>query len=61
LAVWLDEPMLTPKVTSELRFLIWNALAAHNIEIPFPQRDLHIKNELPAVEPLAQENDESRG
>jgi len=47
LAVWLDEPMLTPKVTSELRFLIWDALAAHNIEIPFPQRDLHIRSGLP--------------
>lgn len=54
LAVWLDEPMLAPKITSELRFLIWETFAEHKIEIPFPQRDLHIRynghsNSLPKV------------
>jgi small-conductance mechanosensitive channel len=27
---------------SEIRFLIWNALKENGIQIPFPQRDLHI-------------------
>ncbi len=29
---------------SEIRFLIWNAFKENGIQIPFPQRDLHIKH-----------------
>jgi small-conductance mechanosensitive channel len=36
------ENMLT--VASDLRFRIFKALAAANIEIPFPQRDIHLKD-----------------
>ena len=28
---------------SEVQFAIWNKFKENNIEIPFPQRDLHIK------------------
>jgi len=28
---------------SELNFMIWNIFKEHGIEIPFPQRDLHIR------------------
>ncbi|MGK7915614.1 MAG: mechanosensitive ion channel family protein, partial [Prochloraceae cyanobacterium] len=44
LAVWLDTPAIGKTVTSELNRAIWKALAEHNIEIPFPQRDLHIRS-----------------
>ncbi len=30
---------------SEIMFLIWDALKENNIEIPFPQRDIHIKSQ----------------
>lgn len=29
---------------SDVMFLVWNALKEHDIEIPYPQRDLHIRS-----------------
>jgi len=43
LLVWTNQAHRIPGFSSELRFNIWDALAAHNIEIPFPQRDIHIR------------------
>lgn len=36
------------KYTSDVLFLIWNALKAHGIEIPFPHRVVEIKGSLPS-------------
>ena len=44
LAVFIDDPLSRFGVRSELYRVIWKALAAHSIEIPFPQRDLHIRS-----------------
>lgn len=44
LLVWTDDAAGLPTLTSDLRYRIWDALAAHNIEIPFPQRDIHIRS-----------------
>jgi len=44
LAVWLDNPLTIPKVTSNLNRAIWKSFAEHNIEIPFPQSDLHLRS-----------------
>jgi small-conductance mechanosensitive channel len=44
LEIWLDDPMLAMAITSDLRFMIWKAFAKRNIEIPFPQRDLHLRS-----------------
>ena len=44
LAVFINNPELRLTVRSDLYRTIWKALAAHNIEIPFPQRDLHIRS-----------------
>jgi small-conductance mechanosensitive channel len=35
------------KYSSDVLFLIWNALKEANIEIPYPQRVIHIKGDLP--------------
>ncbi|MEL7211043.1 MAG: mechanosensitive ion channel domain-containing protein [Pseudomonadota bacterium] len=35
------------KYTSDVLFLIWNALKEHDIEIPYPQRVVEIKGTLP--------------
>lgn len=42
LLVWINDPMHTPTISSDLRLQIWNAFKAQGIEIPFPQRDLHL-------------------
>jgi len=47
LEIWLDDPMLTMSIKSDLRFMIWTAFAKRNIEIPFPQRDLHLRSGVP--------------
>jgi small-conductance mechanosensitive channel len=47
LAIWMDDPLLMLGVASDLHFMIFKALAERNIEIPFPQRDLHIRSGVP--------------
>jgi len=47
LAIWLDDPELRKRVPSDLRSMIWNKFEKRGIEIPFPQRDLHIRSGLP--------------
>jgi small-conductance mechanosensitive channel len=47
LLVWIDVRRVTEnRVCSELYFTIFEALAEAGIEIPFPQRDLHIRSGL---------------
>lgn len=43
LLVWLPDPLLEPRITSDLRFAVDRAFRAAGIEIPFPQRVLHIR------------------
>jgi small-conductance mechanosensitive channel len=43
LLVWIDNPLLQGRVASDLRFAIDQAFRSRGIEIPFPQRDLHIR------------------
>ncbi len=43
--IWLSDPMAgVANVTSDILFRVWDLFAEHNIEIPFPQRDLHVKS-----------------
>ena len=37
------------KFTSDVLFIIWNALKENNIEIPYPQRVVEIKGDLPKL------------
>lgn len=43
LAVWISESRQIKQIRSDLYFMIWDALAEHQIEIPFPQRDLNLR------------------
>jgi small-conductance mechanosensitive channel len=44
LRVWTDEYSDKPKILkSQLYFAIFRKFKEHHIEIPFPQRDLHLK------------------
>ncbi len=45
LAVFINNPSIRLTVRSDLYRAIWKALSAHNIKIPFPQRDLHIRSD----------------
>ncbi len=55
LAVWID-PIRVKPVSSQIRFMIWKEFAERDIEIPFPQRDLHIRSGVP-WEQLEQSSD----
>ena len=45
--VWIAEPSRQPIIKSELYFRIEKLLRDRAIEIPFPQRDLHLRGNLP--------------
>ena len=40
---WIAQPVDRGRVTHELNCGVYKALHAANIEIPFPQRDLHVR------------------
>jgi len=44
LLVWTREPQLQNALTSDLNHLVLAALRRHGIEIPYPQRDLHLRS-----------------
>ncbi|MCC6364663.1 MAG: mechanosensitive ion channel [Bryobacterales bacterium] len=45
LRVWTSNKVDAPSVLkSDLNFAIFDAFRAHNIEIPFPQRDVHVRS-----------------
>jgi small-conductance mechanosensitive channel len=44
LLVWVDDPPSIPQFKSDLNFSIETELNLRDINIPFPQRDLHLKN-----------------
>lgn len=48
------------KPRSEVQFAIWDKFAKHNIEIPFPQRDLNIKSLEDLNEILRAQNKQSK-
>ena len=43
LEAWTDNPFEIEQFKSGLRYRIWKELKTRNIEIPFPQRDIHIR------------------
>jgi small-conductance mechanosensitive channel len=45
LLVWINQPMRQYEIRSDLNFRIEAILRLRNITIPFPQRDLHFKND----------------
>ncbi len=48
LMIWTSTYISKPKMlTSQLYFSIFEKFKEHNVEIPFPQRDLHIRSGLP--------------
>ena len=45
LRIWIDDPQNgVSNVKSEVLLLVWDKFHEHGIEIPFPQRDLHLRS-----------------
>jgi potassium efflux system protein len=42
-SVWTDNALKKKEIESEVRYSIWKTLKENNIEIPFPQLDIHVK------------------
>ena len=42
LLCWIDRPVDRGRMRHELHCLVYKAFQEHSIEIPFPQRDLHV-------------------
>ncbi|MEM7476385.1 MAG: mechanosensitive ion channel domain-containing protein [Planctomycetota bacterium] len=56
LNIWLANPLDSPRVTSEVKLLVWDAFQEHNIKLPFPEMDLHF----PASVSVQATNDSDR-
>jgi len=46
--VWIGDPVLRGECIDALNTAVYNGLGAASINIPFPQRDVHVKQALPA-------------
>jgi potassium-dependent mechanosensitive channel len=44
LAVWIDDPLRQFQVLSDLHFMVFHEFKKYQIEIPFPQQDLHLRS-----------------
>ncbi|MCD6294100.1 MAG: mechanosensitive ion channel [Deltaproteobacteria bacterium] len=48
LRFWIQDPQNgVANITSQVMLSIWDTLKAHGIEIPYPQRDIHLDTETP--------------
>ena len=50
LLCWIDRPVDRGRLLHELNCAVYKTFAAEGIEIPFPQRDLHVRSMPPAPE-----------
>lgn len=41
---WINQPHKHPQIRSKVNFAIERSFRKHNIEIPFPQRDVHLRS-----------------
>ncbi len=55
LMVWISEPLFRGRVLDALNTRVYKALNAANIEIPYPKRDVYIKEQPASVTPATNE------
>lgn len=53
LLCWIDRPVDRGRLKHELNCAVYKAFAAGNIEIPYPQRDLHVRSMPPEISSAA--------
>ncbi len=64
LNIWLNNPVSMPRVSSEVKMLVWDAFNEHDIALPFPETEVHFSNRQPLrldrerhdIMPLATQN-----
>ncbi len=56
LRAWISDPKRHPVITSELNCAIVRKFRKYGVEIPFPQRDLHVRSPLPVPLSSSPEN-----
>lgn len=49
LLYWITHPVLRTRIRSAVNFRINELIQEHGVEIPFPQRDLHLRSVDPGV------------
>lgn len=49
LSYWVDDPLISPRVSGELKAHIWDALQEHNVALPFPEIELHLPKTINVV------------
>ena len=50
LRFWIDDPVRgVTNIKGDVFLALWDAFKAHGIELPFPQRELHLRSIAPAV------------
>jgi small-conductance mechanosensitive channel len=61
LRIWIDDPANgRSNVISEVLLGVWDRFHDQGIEIPFPQRDLHIRSGLEKIDPTSEPNGNSK-
>ena len=55
-AAWVGDASIRRRVANELRLMIWDTFEEHGIEIPYPQRDVHLHPDLLQQESALQAN-----
>jgi len=53
LLAWIPNPEYRIRVLADLYRAVWHSLQEARIEIPFPQRDLHLRSVVTTEQPLA--------
>lgn len=56
LFIWVLDPIQIPFASSDVRLKIWDLFQEYKIEIPFPQRDLHLRTSVPLAMASTPEN-----
>ena len=49
LLIWTDKPLTQLFLRSDINFAIVKAFREKGIQIPFPQRDLHVRSSIPII------------
>ncbi|MCB0157406.1 MAG: mechanosensitive ion channel, partial [Caldilineaceae bacterium] len=57
LLIWINDPPRSAQISSDLRFMIFREFARRGIEIPFPQRDIHLRSDVRLASNTDRRND----